>query len=380
MSPSGGLRILVVNWLDRLNPQAGGAEVHLHEVFGRLSAKGHRVTLLCSGWSGASSSEEVDGIEVHRSGRRYTFGLTAPAAYRRRLSRLTFDVAVEDLNKVPVFARLWARAGAHAAVVHHLFGVTAFRAANPLLAAATWLLERPVPLLLKGLPCVAVSQSTKDDLVARGVSAKGIRVIPNGVDLTAARYGLARFPRPTALYLGRLRAYKGIDHLLRATDRLRDRGVDLDVIVAGEGDDRSRLEGIARDLGLESRVRFAGFVTEEEKQELLARSWLHVHPSPKEGWGLTNLEAAAAGTATVASDSPGLRDSVEDGVTGFLVEHGNVGAMAEAIGRLLDPAVRDRLGAQARAFAERLGWDRAADEFEEWLAEVTGSSPPPEGA
>jgi glycosyltransferase involved in cell wall biosynthesis len=255
-------------------------------------------------------------------------------------------------------------------VVHHLFGATAFRAANPLVAGVTWLLERLVPALLRGLPCVAVSPSTRDDLVERGVAPGRVRVIPNGVDVTVSRYGADRFPRPTAIYLGRLRPYKGIDLLLRAADRLRARGIDMDVVVAGEGDDRTRLEALARALGLESRVTFTGYVSEDEKQVLLARSWLHVYPSPKEGWGITNLEAAAAGTATVASDSPGLRDSVEDGATGFLVEHGNVDALADAMQRLLDPAVRDRMGARARAFAEGYDWDRIADAFEAWLAEV----------
>lgn len=373
------LNILVVNWLDRRNPRAGGAETHLHEVFGRLASRGHDVTLLCSGWPGAPERDELDGIEVVRSGHRYTFGLTAPVDYRDRLGGRAFDVAVEDLNKVPLFVRSWARAGAHAAVVHHLFGATAFRAANPLVAGVTWLLERLVPAMLDGIPCVAVSPSTRDDLVGRGVTAERVRVIPNGVDVTVARYGAERFPRPTAIYLGRLRPYKGVDLLLRAAKELGARGTDVDVIVAGEGDDRPRLEALARELGLESRVTFTGFVTEEQKQDLLARSWVHVYPSPKEGWGITNLEAAAAGTATVASDAPGLRDSVEDGETGFLVEHGNVEALAEAMERLLEPPVRDRMGARARVFAEGYDWDRITDAFDTWLAEVARPAATAEG-
>ena len=63
------MKILVLNWLDRENPQAGGAEVHLHEIFGRLVAWGHSVTLLCSGWPGSAPGVELDGIEVHRVGR-----------------------------------------------------------------------------------------------------------------------------------------------------------------------------------------------------------------------------------------------------------------------------------------------------------------------
>ena len=130
------LDILVVNWQDRLNPQAGGAEVHLHEVFGRLVARGHRVVLLASGWKGAPVREVVDGIEVHRVGGRYSFAVKAPRYYRKHLAAESFDVMIEDLNKVPLFSPLWSR---HRLVllVHHLFGATAFEEASLPVATAS---------------------------------------------------------------------------------------------------------------------------------------------------------------------------------------------------------------------------------------------------
>lgn len=72
------MRLLVANWQDRLNPNAGGAEIHLHEVFGRLAARGHAVTLLVSGWQGAPGRVELDGMDVHRVGGRYSFNVAAP--------------------------------------------------------------------------------------------------------------------------------------------------------------------------------------------------------------------------------------------------------------------------------------------------------------
>ncbi|MFW6080164.1 MAG: glycosyltransferase family 4 protein, partial [Gemmatimonadota bacterium] len=99
----------MINWQDRLNPQAGGAEVHLHRVFGGLAERGHDVTLLVSAWASASPVETVDGMRVHRTGSRYTFSLAAPRYYRARLEAEEFDVIVEDLNKVPLFTPLWAR-------------------------------------------------------------------------------------------------------------------------------------------------------------------------------------------------------------------------------------------------------------------------------
>jgi glycosyltransferase involved in cell wall biosynthesis len=116
-------------------------------------------------------------------------------------------------------------------------------------------------------------------------------------------------------------------------------------------------------------------VSEAEKIRLFRSSWANLFPSPKEGWGITNVEAAACGTPSLASDSPGLRDSVRQGETGFLVPHADAGALAERMLELAaDPALVERLGRQARTFAEGLSWGRAADQTEAWLEQMAGGS------
>lgn len=366
------LRVLVVNWLDRLNPQAGGAEKHLHAIFGRLAERGHEVTALVSGWRGCARRDSLDGIDVHRSGRRYTFSLTAPVYFRRRLRTRGFDVVVEDLNKVPVFSPVWAGAPV-VLLAHHLFGTTAFGAGPFPLAAATWLLERPIPFVFRGTPTIVVSESTKLDFVDRGMRAGMIEVVPNGIDVgffTPAP-GAARATRPTVLYLGRLKRYKRIDLVVEALAALARLGLDVELQIGGDGEERDALREQARRLGIEDRVRFLGFVSEEEKREAFRSAWVHVLTSPKEGWGISNLEAAACGTASVASDSPGLRESVVHGETGMLVPHGDVPSLVAALASILrDGELRDRLGRQARTFAEPFSWDRSADAVESFLFRV----------
>lgn len=360
------MRILVVNWLDRSNPQAGGAETHLHEIFGRLSDRGHEVTLLCSGFPGAPKRERMDGMEVHRIGGRMTFGLHVPRHVRRSPELQGVDVVVEDLNKVPVFMPFWCRAPV-VLLVHHLFGGTAFREVPFPLALATWLLERPIPRVYRGTPTVAVSRSTATDLEVRGLSLQRITVIPNGIEvgeLTPAPPG-GRFPEPTLLYLGRLQRYKRVDLILQALARLRDEGVGARLLVGGKGEHRGELEALSQRLGLGDRVRFLGFVSEAEKLDLFRRSWVHVLTSPKEGWGIAAMEAAGCGTPTVASDSPGLRDSVRDGETGVLVPHGDVPALAAALSRLLgDAGLREEMGRRAVTWAGEHDWDSIADRWE----------------
>ena len=355
------MNILLVNWQDRDNPQAGGAEIQLHELFGRVAARGHRVTLLCSGWAGAPPRAELDGIDVHRVGTRYTFPFVARGYYERVLRVRGHDVLVEDINKVPLWTPRWG-ARRVVALVPHLFGGTAFRELPAPAAALVWLLERPIPRVYRGVPFEAVSESTADDLVARGVRRSCVRVIYNGVDsdFYTPAAGV-RSPVPLFAYLGRLKRYKGVDAVIRAFARLSRPDAVLEI--AGKGDHEPALRRLAASLDLGGRVRFLGFVSEAEKLALLRRAWALALASPKEGWGITNLEAAACGTPVVASDSPGIRESVRHGETGLLVPHGDEAALAAGMERLAgDAALVEEFGRNGRAFAQTFTWERAADD------------------
>lgn len=370
-----------MNWQDRTNPQAGGAEVHLHEIFGRLAASGHEVHLLCSGYAGAAADAELDGIAVHRVGTRYGFAFRARAAFRSLAARLRPDVVVEDVNKVPLFLpALWG--GPFVLLVPHLFGTTAFREVPWPVAAAVWSAERPMPRAYRGVRVHAISESTRDDLVQRGFRRAAIRVIYPGVDTQRFRPepAVAKAERPTFLYIGRLKRYKALEVAVRAVAELRRTGVpDARLLIAGGGDDRPRLERAVADAGAADAVTFLGFVEEERKVELYRQAWAVVFPSPKEGWGITNVEAAACGTPAVASDSPGLRESVRAGETGLLVPHGDVAALAGGLRALAcDGALRDRLGRGARAFAESIPWSRAARETGLHLEEAVAARRRPE--
>ncbi len=368
------MNILLVNWQDRENPQAGGAEIHLFEIFSRLAAQGHRVRLVCSGWEGAAREASVDGIAVRRTGNRSTFTLRGRGAVRAEIRREAPDILVEDINKLPLFLSGLTAAPLYV-IIPHLFGETIFHEAAWPMAALVWLAERPIPRAYRRAAFHAISESTAADLVQRGVPEDRIRVIHPGVD--AVRHTPdpgVRAPAPRFLYLGRLKRYKGVEVALRALAVARRSRPDLILDVAGTGDDRPRLESIARSLAIGDAVRFHGFVSEAEKLRLLRSSWANIFPSPKEGWGITIVEAAACGTPSLASDSPGLRDSVRHGETGYLVPHGDADALAARMLELAaQPALVRSLGLRARAFAEGLSWDDAARHTERHLNETIRS-------
>lgn len=363
------LRIVVVNWQCRENPLAGGAEIHLHEIFGRLAAKGHEVVLLCGGWPGAPARATLDGIEVHRVGTRQTFPLHAQRYWRSHLQERGFDVLVEDINKVPLFTPRW-EAPPIVALVPHLFGGTAFQELSAPLATAVWLAERPLPLFYRRCAVEAISESTKADLVQRGIPADRVRVIFPGID--SAHYTPdpgSRAERPLFAYLGRLKKYKGVDIVVRAFAHADIPGATLEI--AGAGEFRPALEQLTVQLQVADRVRFLGRIDEAAKCALLRRAWATLFASPKEGWGITNLEAAASGTPVIASNSPGIRESVRDGVTGFLVPHGDIPAMAGHLRKLAsDRRLVETMGVAARQFAEGFTWEQAAEQTESHLREV----------
>lgn len=372
------MRILVVNWQDIKNPHSGGAETHLHEVFGRIaSMKGHSVDLLCSGFKGAPDTETIDGMQVYRVGGRMTFPLYAKRKYKQlRAAGIAaglgdYDVVVEDLNKIPLFTRYW-HPNRLVVLTHHLFGTTAFSEVSFPVALATWLLEKPIGWHYQQVPFEAVSESTAEDLVERGIPRDRITVIYNGVDLEQLTpLAGSRAAAPQFACIGRLKRYKQIDIVIRAFDQLNDPNSTL--LIAGKGDDRPRLERVVKATRCMDRIRFLGYITEDEKRDLLRSSWATLLASPKEGWGIGNIETAACGTPVIAANSPGIRESVLDGKTGFLIDGDSVDSYTSAMRRLIaHPDLVEELGKNARSFAETFTWERAARDTITHLNNVVG--------
>jgi glycosyltransferase involved in cell wall biosynthesis len=346
------MRIAIFNWRDIRHPQAGGGELYLHEQARRWVAQGCAVDWICAGFAGAARAEAIDGIRIHRLGRKYSVYLLAPWQYARLAKP---DVIIDVENGIPFFTPLFTRVP-KVLLVHHIHKQVWRRELKwPLSALGAALESYCMPHIYRKCPIITVSKSSKR-MLRELFPQNRINIVLNaaGSELRPGEKSAV----PELVFVGRLKKYKSIDTLLQALARLKDRQIALNII--GRGDDEARLKRIASELGLE-RVEFTGYLDEEEKCRYLQRAWMMVNPSMVEGWSITNIEANACGTPVIGADVPGIHDSIRNGVSGILFKHGNADELAEKIAELLDNSdERERLSMGALAWARKFSWDRSA--------------------
>ena len=361
----------------------------LVELLRRLRTAGHEVEVLTSSYRGARD-QVVSGIPVHRF--RY---------FLRRWERLTHEEAAPDRMKRSLLYRLmpacFVVAGMVAAwrlcrrqrydVIHvhwpfplALFGWAAQRARPAALVTTFYGVElrwvkTAMPFFRGFLKwaarrsdrVVAISSYTADEV--RELVHVPIEVIPYTTSLPAPtsvpHAGRRSAGAPfTVLFVGRLVERKGVSHLVDAVSLLRS-GVDVRLVIVGDGPERARIEARVRERGLDGRVAVRGRVSEAELQAAYAAADVFVLPAvidrrgDTEGLGVVLLEAMNHRVPVIASAIGGITDIVEDGVSGLLVPPGDGTALAAALERLARaPDLSVSLGdAGYRRLHERFSWD-----------------------
>lgn len=367
------MRILVLNWRDITHPWAGGAERHLHELAKRWVKKGHKVVFLCGGYKGALRKEETDGIEIIRIGDTYSVYLLIPLYYILKLREEKFDCVIDTCHGIPFFTPLFTRRPKVLIVHHNHKKLWQTEFGSLVSKVGIFLEERIVPWLYKKDVLVTLSHTEKKLLERIGFEK--VEAIPPGIDNHFFRKRAKKAEFPTILYLGRLRRYKRVDILLKNFSDIKRQTPTVKLIIAGDGQDRSRLESIARRKKIDGDVVFKGLVSEDEKIKLLQHAWLLAFPSLVEGWGLVAMEAAACGTPTVGFNVPGIRDAVKDGESGLLADT-RQDFIDSIIKILQDRKLRSRLSKGARKWVRQFSWDKTARNFLEVIRRVSGRQAP----
>lgn len=253
--------------------------------------------------------------------------------------------------------------------------------AAPLAAALAALIRKPLWLQLHGIEawptpaaivrraagCASLITSVSRHTRAAAlrwcdIDPARVRVLPNTVDPRfapgapphALRRSLALEGRRIILTVSRLSSsegYKGHDRIIAALPRILARRPNALYLAAGDGDDRERLEALAREKQVAQNVRFAGYVSAEDLPDYYRLADAFAMPSTGEGFGIAFLEALASGLPVIAGDRDGGADAMADGALGALVDPGDESALVDAVVAALDRGAGDASLAQRFAFA-----------------------------
>ena len=293
------------------------------------------------------------GLPMNGAVSNLALGPGAVATVDRELRRGRFDVVHVHEPNAPAVS--WFATEAARAPTVATFHTYSASAAAGLFAANVAGARR---LYSKLAARIAVSEAAR--WTAERFYGGRYRIVPNGVDVSAARPG-ERDPsgQLRLLFVGRAEERKGLPVLLRAFEALRGAGVRARLTVAGASEEEVRAMLLDRDA-----VEVAGRVSEREKWRLLGQADLLCAPSlGGESFGMVLTEAFASGTPVVASDIAGYRDVVRPGVDGLLAPAGEAAELGEALFSLAaDPERRDRMAVAARERARRFAWPQVARE------------------
>ena len=352
-------RVDVVAWRDLDDVEAGGSELHAHEIIARWADAGIDVRLWTSRVDGKAREIHRSGYTVNRRAGRYAvFPRTAVAGLRKKIG--TGDGLVEIWNGMPFFSPLWSRCP-RIVFLHHVHAEMWNMVLSPSLARVGNAIERRVaPPFYHRSQIVTLSDSARDDLVERlRFNPKRVTVIPPGIDPRFSP-GDGPGPDPLVVAVGRLVPVKRFDRFVEGMVTLKKSQPRLRAMIVGEGYERPALEELVDLAGAGEWFALPGRLTDAELLDVYRRAWVVASTSVREGWGMTLTEAAACGTPAVATRIAGHQDAVVDGESGLLVS--SVPELVEAVESIVaNPMLRRRLSLGALRRAEQMTWERTAE-------------------
>jgi len=354
------MNILIFNWRDIKHSWAGGSELYIHELAKRWKKAGHTITMFAAQDPNQKlpDREVIDGITTIRKGGRLSVYFWAPYMYLTQLRKNT-DIIVDIENGIPFFTPLFSMKK-KIALVYHVHGVQFFYELYFPLNIIGFLLERYIfPLLYSNVPLIAISKSTREELIKLGFHKSKISIITPGLQYGPFSKSKAKYKKPTILYLGRIKKYKRLDLLIDAFLEILKKIPNAKLIVAGWGTEAPQIIDIIMKNGFRRNVELLGPVSENEKRTLLQKAWIMVNPSLHEGWGITVTEANYYATPAVAFHVPGLSDSIKNNITGFLCKN-NKEFVDKIVLLMQRKSLREKMGKEAHKWAKMLTWDNAS--------------------
>lgn len=382
---SNKITILSLSWRDITSPNAGGAEVHTHEMLRRADKSKFRIYHLSTRTEGQLESEIIDGVIYLRHGNVSTVIFAAVRFYL--LNRQNIDFVIDQCNTHRFFTPLWVKSKKRIFYIHQLTKeIWDYSAKFPLSkigkAFEEWFLW-----LNRHDPVITVSESTKDELVERGYDKNKIKIIHNGISFKpwTPQQWCTKEEVPTFIYAGRYSPYKGIDVAIEALACVKRKYPYARLWIIGKKDQeyvhknlisicktRHLIWEDAVDNNPSGDIVSWGYVSENKKLELLSRSWALLFPSVREGWGIPITEAGCVGTPCIAFDSPGIRDAIDNGNAGYLCTERTIEGLATQMCLAIsNKELLNEKREKAFCFSSQFQWDGIGKEFEQFIDVLT---------
>ncbi len=352
--------VLILNRRDIRNPAGGGAEIYTHEIAKGLVSAGYHVDIFSSLFKGAETEETIDGVRYMRKGNELTVHYWGFRYARSK--REDYSAIIDEFNGLGFGGFLLPKS---LLLIHQLYKEFWFKELGPL-GLPPYLIEPILLRLYRSRPAITVSESTRADLEALGFS--NVRIVMNA--LNVRKKPLEAVPQkekvPTIAYLGRLRSTKRPGDAIRIFKLAKAALPNARLWIMGKGPEEARLRKMAERI---SGIEFLGYIADEKKFDLLSRAHLLLVPSVREGFGINVIEAASQGTPSIGYDIHGLRDSIKNGQTGYLVR-GPEDAAGRIIALFRDEALYREMAANCTEYARQFNWDRRRGEFVVALREM----------
>lgn len=367
------MKILWLSWKDEEHPEAGGAEVISSELRKRLVLAGHEVKLITSRPTALAPTASQNGVEVFRTGNRYSVYLQAWRFYRKNLKNWP-DVVIDEMNTIPFFGFCY-RSKKSVLLAYQL-------------ARQVWFYQFFFPLHYFGFALEALylrliskrysfvlteSESTKSDMQRFGFRASDVGVFRVGMHLSPLKQPRKQIPNNQVLFLGSVRPMKQTLHAIRAFEcaaRDDDKLV-LNIVGDYTGDYGQKAFKYVQESDYADRITFHGKVDAKTKASIVQSASVILITSVKEGWGLIATEAASQGVPAIAYNTDGLRDSVVDGVSGILVPSGDVERMGAEINALLkNPKKLSKMSLAAIENSRQYTFENCYKDFSQFLQKI----------
>jgi len=363
-------------------PPREGIGNYIYGLSTKLIEKGHKVTVITRGSWNKTQCEVIDGIDVIKAPfipiypfYIYVHGMFVNKIFKSlepQIDVVHIHTPLSPLIKtsLPIVTTI------HTSILTNIRSIEVVDPRSMIERIMGRFVSYPIELkLLKRSDMVTtVSHHVAQELREYGVNPNEVTVIGNGVDETIFTPIKNKTEDRYILYTGRLGYRKGLFDLIDCGKYICEKYPDVSFIIPGKGPLFDKLQNIVKEIGIQERFKFMGYVSREKLVQLYQNATIHVIPSHYEGLPTVLLEAMSCGLPVVATAVSGNLDVISDGENGILIPPKSPKKMADAISMLLDDdETRRKLGKNARKIIEeRYTWERISEKILKCYTQILG--------